>query len=384
MFGDGTPAVVVGGELSGLGVARSLWRENVKVYVVAARRGPANYSRSCRTILAGSLDGRPLVDALLGLARRIGDGAVLLLTDEMAVDAVSRYREELTRAYRFFLPSPDTVALLAEKQFFQDFAERNGFAVPRSVVVEKHEDLDRLGALQLPLIVKPTAKAVIHSGQAERIGKFETLDDAIAFCARMLPIAAKLIAQEWIPGPDSNIYFCLFYRGRDGKILSIFTGKKILSDPPELGTTVICRAAPEAQHVLEPVTNAFADRIDFKGMGSIEFKRDAHGRFVMIEPTVGRADWQEEIATLCGVNVPFAAYRDELGLAPVPIGRVRHDIAWRASFLKPWPKRESRPRTRVYDGFWRWGDPLPAVQHYMIDALSRHALRPLLERAGFG
>jgi D-aspartate ligase len=232
------------------------------------------------------------------------------------------------------------------------------------------------------VIVKPTDKRLIHSGQTDRIHKVWTLNEAAALCSRILPSARKLIVQEWIAGPDSNIYFCLFYRGRQGKILGIFTGKKILSEPAELGSTAICCAAPEARDLLESLTAAFVDRVGFAGMGSLEFKRDPAGdRYVIIEPTVARADWQEEIATLCGVNIPLAAYNDELGLPPLSIEHPRDDLAWRASFLKAWPRHEQRTRIHVYDGFWRLNDPMPAVFHYMIDTVFRHAIDPLLRRA---
>ena len=43
-------------------------------------------------------------------------------------------------------------------------------------------------------------------------------------------------------------------------------------------------------------------------MGGIEFKRDGRtGEFLMIEPTVGRIDAQEEVATLHDANIPLAA-----------------------------------------------------------------------------
>ena len=46
----------------------------------------------------------------------------------------------------------------------------------------------------------------------------------------------------------------------------------------------------------------------------MEYKRDRRDeKFYMVEPTVGRTDYQEEIATLNGVNIPAAAYLREIG-----------------------------------------------------------------------
>src|SRR5262249_28419685 len=146
------------------------------------------------------------------------------------------------------------ILTLSDKAEFQKLAEDNGFPVPRSAVLETAQHLTRVRELQFPVIIKPTDKHLFHSGQTDRIHKAETLDEAIALCTQVLPNAKKVIVQEWIPGPDSNIYFCLFYCGRHGKIVSIFTGKKIRSDPAGIGSTVICRAAPEARHQLESLT----------------------------------------------------------------------------------------------------------------------------------
>jgi hypothetical protein len=73
--------------------------------------------------------------------------------------------------------------------------------------------------------------------------------------------------------------------------------------------------------MVESLTDAFFRRVSFVGMGGIEFKRDPRtGEFLMIEPTAGRIDAQEEVATLHGANIPVAAYSYEAGLT-VPSSR---------------------------------------------------------------
>ena len=147
-----------------------------------------------------------------------------------------------------------------------------------------------------------------------------------------------------------------------------FTGRKLSIWPPDVGLTASLTAAPDVRHILQPLTEAFFERVSFVGMGGIEFKRDAGtGQFLMIEPTVGRADAQEEVATMHGVNIPFAAYLHEIGLwrcpgsnpDPVP-------VIWR-DFWSHWrSSRGRRPRPavklnrRVYDAYWRRDDPIPS------------------------
>src|SRR5712691_5034617 len=230
---ESIPAVVVGGGLGGLGVVRSLRRGHVPVVVVdASRSRPAMWSRWCRHVTVDRLYGRTLIDGLIALKRQIGEQAVLFLTDEMAVQTVSEWRHELEHAYRIRLPSESTVVDLSDKVRFQRLAEEIGLPVPRSLIVESTTELHLLGELSFPVVIKPANKDAFYLGRTKRIYKVHTLGEAVAICSRILPNAEKLIVQEWIAGPDSNIFFCLFYRGRDGRIVSTFTGQKILSDPP--------------------------------------------------------------------------------------------------------------------------------------------------------
>jgi predicted ATP-grasp superfamily ATP-dependent carboligase len=194
----------------------------------------------------------------------------------------------------------------------------------------------------------------------------------------MLETAGELIVQEWIAGPDSNIYFSLFHRSKNPKAVHIFHGRKIASYPPRVGSTAVCLAAPEMANVLGPLTEKFLDVSDYEGLGSLEFKWDSQlNRFVIIEPTVGRTDWQEEIATLSGVNLPLIAYRHELGLPALSDVRTDRSAAWRESFRHRQRSTESLSGVRIYDGYWRNNDPIPAVVFYANFAI-RNAFRKIM------
>jgi hypothetical protein len=120
--------------------------------------------------------------------------------------------------------------------------------------------------------------------------------------------------------------------------------------------------------LLRPLTEKFLDVAGYQGLGSLEFKWDARrGRFSIIEPTVGRTDWQEEIATLNGVNLPLIAYCDELGL-PAPAKQSVSAVGWRHSVLHL--GRAPHLRERLYDGYFRLDDPLPGLVFSLDFALN--------------
>ncbi|SDQ30734.1 Predicted ATP-dependent carboligase, ATP-grasp superfamily [Paraburkholderia fungorum] len=360
--------VIVGAQLNGLGVARSLAPAGVPIIAVDTRNTSAGlWSRHVSGYFIKSFIGKSFADDMIELGKKFSRPPVLILTDEDAVHAVSENRDALSHWFRFRLPVDDTVKMLSNKARFHDFAQQHNFPVPRSVILERPADIEYLSELRYPCVLKPEDKRNVLRGDKERAVRVDSLHEARERALAMLNSPGGIIAQEWIEGPDSNIHFTLFYRGDGGNVVSVFTGRKVLSSPPGIGNTAICIAAPEARAALEPMTLAFAEQAGFDGMGSIEYKwDDNHRRFVMVEPTVGRTDWQEEIATLSGVNIPLSAYRHEVGLPPIPDRPSRVPVAWRASFTDHVPPDVLPESTRIVDGYFRWQDPFPALQFYCL------------------
>ncbi len=251
--------------------------------------------------------------------------------------------------------------------------------MPRACCISNAADLERITTLRPPLIVKPGDKTAVLRGEVERVVRCEEVAAARTACTTMLAKVSSVVVQEWIDGPDSSILFTLFACDREGALLGAFHGRKLVCDPPGVGTTAVCTAAPEyADRMMKP-TQDFIQRVGYRGLGSVEFKIDAQrDRLAIIEPTVGRTDWQSEIAPLSGVNLPLRLYWSELGLT-TGIAEEPRQSAWRSSagFHAP-----LRPGTRLFDGFFRWEDPLPALYYYAYDRGLRRIWRRLLRTIG--
>jgi predicted ATP-grasp superfamily ATP-dependent carboligase len=364
------PAVIVGAAgACGLGLLRSLSATAPVILLDANGAAPAMHSRRAHKVRVRALTGETLIGDLLALRRILDAAPVLFLTSDEVTLTVSEHRAALA-GYRFRLPVHERLIALMHKASFQQLAESHGFAVPRAVTIHDGDAFAALSALRFPCVIKPTIKtAAYHDGGFGRGYRVGSVAEAEAVCRRVLAVVPGIVVQEWIEGADSEIYFCLQYRGARGTVAS-FSGRKLSIWPPDVGVTASCTAAPEVHAILHPLTEAFFEAVAFEGMGSMEFKRDARsGRFLMIEPTVGRVDWQEEIATLNGVNIPLAAYRHELGLDPE---RTRETgpavwrdawMHWKSSRLHGLPPELSRAAkvSRIYGAYWRLNDPMPAL-----------------------
>lgn len=367
------PAVVVGAGVNGLGVARSLKRARVPAWLLDTDpQRPEMHTRAATPLPIASLQGETLVEELLrlGRARCAGSRPVLLLTQEESVKAVSHHRERLSALYRFSLPPKETVEALQHKQGFQRLAEQFGAPIPPLVHVRAHGDLPALERLRYPVVVKPGERHAEYGRQFRKAYRVENAAECLALVRRILPVMADVVVQEWTEGPDSNIYFCLQYFDKQGQATVSFTGRKIRSWPPQVGGTASCAPAPEAHEELSDLTARFFRNAGVIGMAAMEYKRDARsGEFRMVEPTIGRTDYQAEVATLNGVNLPYAAWCAELGRPAPVMPATTRTLAWRVRSEDEQSALAQGQRTGegfgrfggVADAWWRWSDPIPSV-----------------------
>lgn len=363
------PAVVLGGNLGGLGVVRSLAGGGMPIFVVDKGHGcPAAWSRFARFVSLPGVGGSNLVKKLIDLSIRIGERPVLILTTDADVNTVSAFRSELEPFFRFTLPAPEMVRTLYDKAQFQLLAEHEGLAVPRGVILTNPSEFPLIRTLTPPLIIKPADKAPLVSNQEnDRPVRVEDWDEATVRAAKMMERVGRLAVQEWIEGDDSDIYFSLFVCSSEGEILANFSGRKLVCAPPSVGITAICAAAPEVDEELTRLSRQFTECVGYKGIGSLEFKRDRrNGKFLIIEPTVGRIDWQEEIATLCGVNIPLVAYKEETKIEVKESARPTSRVMWRSSMVYRLPAGLARSGSSLRDGYFRLNDPLPGLYYYAI------------------
>jgi predicted ATP-grasp superfamily ATP-dependent carboligase len=256
-----------------------------------------------------------------------------------------------------------------DKTAFQALAQAAGGLIPPAISLSCAADLPRLATLRYPAVLKPAYKHYGYGAVFQKAYVVASADEAAARWREIAPVLPDLIVQEWIPGSDSDIYFCLQYIGADGADVASFVGRKLRSWPPRIGGTASCIAAPEHGAELTGLTRDFFSAVGFVGMGSMEYKRDcSDGRFYMIEPTVARTDFQEEVATLNGVNIPLAAFLHQVGAASVPCKITIPPRLWRESVTDRWARESeagARPESTIahvaQDAYFRLADPMPGI-----------------------
>jgi D-aspartate ligase len=305
---DAPLAVVVGSDLNALGVVRSLSAGRVPIAILGPAAGCAMRSRFGHKLPLPATDGESLVASLVDIAAKAPKRPMLFLTEEKSVATVSDRRADLDGLFHIRLPSRDTLDALLDKTEFQRLAQSSGARIPSGASLRSPRDLDAVSKLRFPCVLKPASKNYAYGARFSKAYVVTSVDEVERLYGEIAPVMPDMIVQEWIDGEDSDIFFCLQYIGRNNDLVASFVGRKIRSWPPRIGGTASCIAAPDRAKELTDATTQFFRSVQFQGMGSMEFKRDRRdGQFYMVEPTVGRTDFQEEVATVNDVNIPLAA-----------------------------------------------------------------------------
>ena len=305
-------AVVVGDSINALGVVRSLGRERIGVvWLTSTATSHVLYSRFTGCIVVvEDLYGEGFIITLKGISQYFSFPPVLFVTHDDQVRILSDFRTELNKYYRFSLPSRDLVNRLLSKHGFRKIAESHGLKIPFSYEINNYEewkDFMQGANRKGKWVVKPAVKNDSFENVFGKATEIHEMEDWEKLDLLFAGVQTPIIIQQKIPGPDSNVLFCLTLFDASRNCLASFSGKKLRQYKPYVGSTA------SAGGFLDPIvkerTIRFFKECGFQGMGSLEFKKSSlDGDSYVIEPTIGRTDLQSEVASINGCNMVAMYY----------------------------------------------------------------------------
>ncbi len=370
------PAIVIGLDcITGLQTARLLARSNVPILGIAKDRSHFGCrTRACERILYADTANDEFIQLLEQLGSEAKQKAVLFPCTDLSVLGISRNRDRLDPWYHIALPHADVVEMLMDKIRFYEFATRAGLCIPKTFVLRNQKDAERAAdELTFPCILKPpvkterweyhiAAKAFKVSGRDHLLGLYDHCRDW----------ADTLVAQQWIEGPEANLYSFNGYFDRNSTPRATFIARKLRQWPPQTGTSCLgeeCRN----DIVLREAIRLFQS-VGYCGLAYVEMKRDDRtGKHFIIEPNIGRPTGRSAIAEAGGVPLLYTKYCDAVGW-PLPDNREQDYegvkwIFWRQdvrSAFYYWRKGELSLRQwwhslrgRKASAVFSWTDPLP-------------------------
>ena len=394
------PVILLGNDcLTGLQIARILWRRGVPVFGLADRPD-SPYCRSRAIVRTVADTGEDAFTSLLAQlrSRYEEEPAVLPCTDRSTfflAENAGRLKGERAR----IVPPAATLDRLGDKAELHLLAQESGWFVPQTRIVREETQLspaaDELG---LPLVVKPPRRtsAWLAASGDRKVCRFEDRETLLEEAPALLATSGELVLQAWIPGSAESSRELTILYDADAKYVASVVMTKVRQWPPDIGTSSVAREIRDEEIVAHG--RALLESQSFVGLAQLEYKRDERGGPpVLIEINPGRATLNQPLCEAAGVDMTWAWYctATDRPLEPSTLDVVHPGAAWvcwkrdlRAGFVA-WRNGEISLRdwSASYRGT-RWSadvaidDPLPSLLDLARKTVSllRRRWRPMTER----
>ncbi len=373
MFGASPEAVVIGKGPNALGAIRSLAFARVPQELVSfdaadpvmRSRYPKRKYVFCEDILEA---GGAFCDYL---EAHLAAGSVLIPTSDAQIQWLASHRTRLGQSFHFCIPNDGVVALILDKTRQMQAMQRFGIPVPHTTDMMRPVE-EIIAAFQFPMIIKPASPQALRDlGEKNRL--VDSPAQLRAFMRENPRLLPELLAQEIVPGPDSNQWVCNCTFDHRSRLAQAFVFQRLSLYPPHRGQTSYARSRPNDQVVA--LVEEIGRRLGYTGPAMMEFKfddRDGQYKYFETNPRIGQCNFFD---TWCGVNNVYAAYRLALD-RDLPAARPpqRNDVMF-LNLLFDVRGRLSdqqgmasvgwlyfRQWRRHHVGQWRyWRDPLPSI-----------------------
>lgn len=371
------PALIIGENAPALGALRSLHLAGIPAYVACPPGDLVTRSRWYRPVPGnGDWDGNVWADTASILSALPLERAVLFpCMDDAAIWAAELPSADLRQRFLVSSSSRRTLETLQDKARFAAFLDETNIPHPPTFPLRSPADIVALPLGELDRVfLKP-----VNSQKFSRIMRRKALwangrNEFDRLWHTLQTHGLAVMAQEYVPGAATEHYFLDGFRDRCGIVTGLLARRRLRIFPPDFGNSSYSESVPLAE--VAPAEAHLRDllaALDYRGIFSAEFKRDARdGQFRILEVNI--RPWRYvEFAARCGVNVCRMAHGDARG-EPVAASRryrvgagcihfpsdVNTVLSSRRHERGPWRKIFGQWARAHYLAF-RLDDPLPGV-----------------------
>src|SRR5260370_10076890 len=310
-----TGALVIGGNLNGLSIARSLGRRGVPVWVTSPPNIKlASYSRyTQRTLpwLNGDSEGQAAY--LLELAERyhLNQWVLFPPSDEPAA-LLSKFHSALSRHFRVSTPTWDALRWPYDKRLTYRLAAQQQVAYPSTFYPATEGDLR---SVTFPAILKPATHATINRFTADKAWPVTNREELLARFreARELIPSDLILVQERIPGGGES-QFSYAALCCDGQPIASLTARRTRQYPVDFGYSSSFVETLDVPEIVGPSQRLLA-AIRYTGIVEVEYKLDARdGRYKLLDINPRLWTWSP-LGGRAGVDFPYLLWQMMVGRA---------------------------------------------------------------------
>ena len=310
-----TGALIVGGNLNGLSIARSLGRQGVPVWVVSPPNiRLASFSRyTHRTLPWPAGDDEARVEYLLEIAARNNlDQWALFPTSDESAALLSCFHLRLSRRFRVAAPTWNVLRWAYDKRLTYRLAADEHVDYPQTFYTLSEADLKSVNC-DFPAILKPAIHASVNRLTEDKAWRVTNHEELLAKYreARELMPADLILIQEMIPG-GGEAQFSYAALCRDGKPIASLTARRTRQYPIDFGYSSSFVETLDVPEIVAP-SERLLSAIHYTGIVEVEYKFDArNGGYKLLDINPRLWTWSP-LGGRAGIDFPYLLWQMMLG-----------------------------------------------------------------------
>lgn len=322
-------ALVIGGNLNGLSIARSLGRRGVPVWVATPQNIKlASYSRYTRRTLPwpnGDCESQAAYLLELAERNRLNQWVLFPTSDESAA-LLSKYHKVLTSRFSVSTPAWEVLRWAYDKRLTYQLAAEQEVDFPSTFYPSSETDVAP-AALEFPVILKPATHAIASRFTADKAWPAANRDELVARYreARQVMPPDLILVQELIPG-GGEAQFSYAALCRDGEPIASLTARRTRQYPIDFGYSSSFVETLEVPEIVAPSRRLLA-AIRYTGLVEIEYKLDVRdGRYKLLDINPRLWTWAP-LGARAGIDFPYLLWQMMVGES-VPEQIARTGVGW--------------------------------------------------------
>jgi len=322
-------ALVIGGNLNGLSIARSLGRCGVPVWVASPPNIKlASFSRyTRRTLPWPNLQDEGQAAYLLEVAERYGlDQWVLFPTSDESAALLSKFHAVLSSRFRVSTPAWESLRWAYDKRLTYRLAADQQVDYPSTIYPATEADL-AAADLNFPVILKPATHAIMNRFTSDKAWPAADREELLARYreARELISTELILVQEMIPG-GGEAQFSYAALCRDGKPIVSLTARRTRQYPVDFGYSSSFVETLDVPEIVAPSRHLLA-AIRYTGLVEVEYKLDArNGCYKLLDINPRLWTWAT-LGARAGTDFPYLLWQMTTGKS-VPEQTARTGVRW--------------------------------------------------------
>lgn len=320
---------MIGGNLNGLTIARSLGRQGVPVWFATPPNIKlAAFSRyALRALPWPNADPETQVEYLLDLGEKHKLHRWLLFpTSDESAALLSRFHDMLSHQFRVSVPPWDTLAWAYDKRLTYRLAAEQQVDCPSTIYPTCETDLENV-ACTFPAILKPAIHATVNRFTADKAWPVRSRDELLARYREACDLISPdlILLQELIPG-GGEAQFSYAALCCNGQPIASLTARRTRQYPIDFGYS---SSFVETLDVPEIVTSSrrLLAAIRYTGIVEVEYKFDARDRRYKLLDINPRLWTWSSLGGRAGVDFPYLLWQMMTGKhVPEQIGR--YGVSW--------------------------------------------------------